>query len=647
MYGRASESITGLAEHVSGAVKSGKKRSAIKLPLPSGFSLPLVVGVRQKLFRPTWEVAINGSEIACELCRRDVGALKSAGTSTSALAHVLRQIALIVSACECVPAASSRIDVEAETAPRPVALARHTPLRINVLSQDSSAVAAGLNSPGPTTVIKIRSASSDNSPARNTGDARVLQECAPSFAYGLASGVRVGVTLTQYVCELMARHCGESNQHGREVGGILVGYSHEVATGESNKAIETVTTDIIPVKSSDSSGAHLRLDESDWLYVQQLFDTKYTTQGKVRVGWYHTHPTQGVFFSNMDVDAHTVFRQPHQFALVIDPRQMEAGLFYWKDYASLLLAGPLRFMLVSRAGETSRVGTTAMGEPPRLLFLSPQRVVVFALAVAVAGWMLVWEASSARQLTLSQASLTALVIFAGLRLWNGGFFHPKSTDDFARGHGKTVGTRFAWETLASTTRERLKGRRVAAFAVLLLTLISLGVILYSRYYGDQPKQSQSATRSEVQPHTTSAPQMAVPGTLPPQRISLSEGLMDGREIRTLKVESSAVEVTYIALPGEDERRRWELLGQAKDEKAFLAAAFKLNLLAKQATPELKTLQVALGMAEVDGYWGQDTREALLRKAAELRGSGRVLSLNLGGRDVSIMFVRGVRQDALP
>lgn len=647
MYGRASESITRLAEQVSVAVKSGKKRSAIKLPLPSGSSLPLMVGVRQKLFRLTWEVAINSSEAACDLCRRDVGALGSARTGISALAHVLRQVVMIVSACECLPAASSRINDDAKTVPRPATLAEHPPLRINILSQDSSATVANSTSPAPMTVIKIKSASSDNSPARNAGDAGGSQACAPAFTYRLASGVRLGMTLTPHVCELMARHCSESNRHGREVGGILVGYSHEVAVAESNQTIETVTTDIIPIKSSDSSGAHLRLDESDWLYVQQLFDTKYTAEGKVRVGWYHTHPTQGVFFSNLDVDAHTVFRQPHQFALVIDPRQMEAGVFYWKDYASLLLAGPLRFMLVSRAGETSRVGTTAMGEPPRLLFLSSHRVVLFALAVAVAGCVLFWEVSPERRITLSQASLTALVIFAGLRLWNGGFFHTKSTGNFARGHGRTAGARFASETLVLTTRERLKGRCVATSAVALLILISLSIILYSRYYSDQPTQLPTATSSEVQPRAASAPQRTVPATPPPQRISLSEGLRDGRATRTLKVESSADEVTYIASPGEDGRWKWELIGQTKDEKAFLAAAFKLNLRANQAMPELKTLQVALGMAEADGYWGRDTREALLRKAAELRGSGRLLPLNLGGRDVSIMFVDGGRQDALP
>ena len=57
---------------------------------------------------------------------------------------------------------------------------------------------------------------------------------------------------------------------------------------------------------------------------------RFTPEGKCRLGWYHTHPSQGIFFSGQDRDAHTVFQRAH-LTLVIDPRVVEPGLFYWLD----------------------------------------------------------------------------------------------------------------------------------------------------------------------------------------------------------------------------------------------------------------------------------------------------------------------------
>jgi hypothetical protein len=100
---------------------------------------------------------------------------------------------------------------------------------------------------------------------------------------------------------------------------------------------------------------------------------KYSPVGKCRVGWYHTHPTQGIFFSGLDKDAHTIFRQPYQFALVIDPRSMDAGLFYWQDAERHRLGGPVLFSL--RPGGR-RVRNLASADPP------PRGTNWFALAGA-------------------------------------------------------------------------------------------------------------------------------------------------------------------------------------------------------------------------------------------------------------------------
>jgi len=53
---------------------------------------------------------------------------------------------------------------------------------------------------------------------------------------------------------------------------------------------------------------------------------------KVIVGWYHTHPGWTIFLSEWDLFIHrSFFKDPWQFALVIDPSLDRAGFFVWKD----------------------------------------------------------------------------------------------------------------------------------------------------------------------------------------------------------------------------------------------------------------------------------------------------------------------------
>jgi proteasome lid subunit RPN8/RPN11 len=260
---------------------------------------------------------------------------------------------------------------------------------------------------------------------------------APEIAYDLPNGYRVMVVLAREVCEALIEHARESNQHGREIGGVLAGYKHETARGgePAGKSCLVIATDIIPVSSHDASGAHVRLDEEAWVAINDRFDSTFTPQGKVRLGWYHTHPTQGIFFSNLDLDAHTVFTSPHQFALVIDPRTMDAGLFYWDDYGQRRLAGPVRFSLrrerdwtdYSRAQPApgTAEATESAPKPPERGPLDGWRVTLFGMAavLAVAGtyWL---TGGPLLHPTPELACVLALTGVVGLRLWGAGVFHP-------------------------------------------------------------------------------------------------------------------------------------------------------------------------------------------------------------------------------
>jgi proteasome lid subunit RPN8/RPN11 len=634
MSRRFSDNVTWVVEEVSRQVEGGVKRLEVTLPLPSGPALLLAVRVREQFSRRTWELALP-SDGPCRLCRRNVEALRTEGASPRELARLIYRAADVVASCECAAAARGHIGGERRGEPRPTP----PPRRINVLPQVPAAYAD--TAPQATAgVIKIKPASPVSSPSRRADDVGEAREGAPSFTYSLSSGVVVGVTLTNQVCHLLVRHCDESNRHGREVGGVIAGYSFEAEAAGGRKNIQTVATDIIPVESSDSSGAHLCLSESDWLYVQRQFDEKYSAQGKVRVGWYHTHPTQSVFFSNMDADAHTVFRQQHQFALVVDPRKMEAGLFYWMDYEKLLHAGPLRFMLEARAEGASpwaRSLTHTGAGRAHPGSLSPWRLGLFAGGAAAT--LLVWTVTTVRLPALDEVNVIALGLLAGLRLWNGGFFHPAQTG-VSDGRSGGAGLRESLAAYAAAARDRLGGRSLVALAGVPL---ALGAVLYLLNRQPAPRgggtRDTTATQQQATGEVPSVPGDAAQPKQPTHLFLVSDRIVDGKATRTLAAAGPrAAKVTYVAAPPQNGRARWD--APKKSESSFFRTVFGWEVEWEQSTAEQKVFQSALGMAEGDGFWGPETRTAFLSKAVELRDSGGLLVFKLGRDDVRVRFLDG-------
>jgi proteasome lid subunit RPN8/RPN11 len=159
--------------------------------------------------------------------------------------------------------------------------------------------------------------------------------------------VEATVTIAGYACDSLRVHCDAINSRGREVGGILVGYQWRM-TDNSTQAHHVFLSDVIAIPPLDNSRGHLSFGELEWRDAERELAHRHAPQGKVKVGWYHTHPYQGIFFSAQDETAHRMFRLAYHFALVVDPRFMEAGLFYWKRTNRRTLNGPIRFALGRR-----------------------------------------------------------------------------------------------------------------------------------------------------------------------------------------------------------------------------------------------------------------------------------------------------------
>jgi proteasome lid subunit RPN8/RPN11 len=174
---------------------------------------------------------------------------------------------------------------------------------------------------------------------------RSYADSVPEISYELRSGSRVMTTICGRACRALAEHCGESNLHGHEVGGILVGTLHQRQNEDEHWNFILSITDLIPIRSFDSSSAHINFTEEDWIAAECELRRRYAPEGKCLTGWYHTHPLQGIFFSLQDRRAHEIFPRPYQCALVVDPRTMEAGLFYWSSYEERVVGGPICFAL--------------------------------------------------------------------------------------------------------------------------------------------------------------------------------------------------------------------------------------------------------------------------------------------------------------
>jgi proteasome lid subunit RPN8/RPN11 len=215
--------------------------------------------------------------------------------------------------------------------PQTIRASAERPKRVRVLKSDGAekSTAAAAN---------VRILSSCYSPPKS--DSPVTTQ----LSYELDSRETVTVRMHASACHGLVRHCEQSSRHGYEVAGVLAGYRHE-SSGANGIQYCLDVTDVLPIESQDRSGSHIRVDEKSWGCVERMLLELNGSQEKCKLAWYHTHPTQGIFFSRGDWESHLLFARPYQFALVVDPSSMTAGLFHWSNYDRRLQGGPVCFSL--------------------------------------------------------------------------------------------------------------------------------------------------------------------------------------------------------------------------------------------------------------------------------------------------------------
>ncbi len=146
-----------------------------------------------------------------------------------------------------------------------------------------------------------------------------------------AAGEDVVIVLSQLALRQISAHSNSNLDY--EVGGAILGRafrSNGQAFVEVRAAIPAVTADHGPV--------HFTFTADAWSQLHKDRNENYPDLDIV--GWFHTHPDLGVFYSSDDVVVHSAaFTLPWHIGMVIDPIRKEAGFFGWKEGVLEAFAG--------------------------------------------------------------------------------------------------------------------------------------------------------------------------------------------------------------------------------------------------------------------------------------------------------------------
>jgi proteasome lid subunit RPN8/RPN11 len=142
--------------------------------------------------------------------------------------------------------------------------------------------------------------------------------------------------------------------HGRsnletELGGALLGH---VYRSDGETFVEIVAA--LPATSHDHGPVHFTFTADAWSQLHVDRERRYPEL--TIVGWFHTHPDLGVFFSADDVVVHSAaFVLPWHVALVVDPVRDEGCFFAWQTQTSEreIVPSPGFFELLDETAETA------------------------------------------------------------------------------------------------------------------------------------------------------------------------------------------------------------------------------------------------------------------------------------------------------
>jgi proteasome lid subunit RPN8/RPN11 len=128
---------------------------------------------------------------------------------------------------------------------------------------------------------------------------------------------------------VMARIMAHLQERNIEMGGLLLGNVHDGLSGGSDFTVNVM--DFARSVDFDGTSVSLRMDPDVWERARAQTGQKATV-----IGWYHSHPNLGVFFSGTDRKTQRdFFNQPHSLGLVVDPIRLQEKWFIGPDSIEL------------------------------------------------------------------------------------------------------------------------------------------------------------------------------------------------------------------------------------------------------------------------------------------------------------------------
>jgi proteasome lid subunit RPN8/RPN11 len=145
------------------------------------------------------------------------------------------------------------------------------------------------------------------------------------LAYEVPAPIDLPVFLDRRTADAIERHA--LTDTSVELGGILLGKECvDTATGQPFVWI----TQSLEAKHYANTQASFTYTHDSWEEITRERDQLHPDCDIV--GWYHTHPSFGIFLSHHDVFIHQhFFAQPLQVAYVVDPINQTRGFFQWRD----------------------------------------------------------------------------------------------------------------------------------------------------------------------------------------------------------------------------------------------------------------------------------------------------------------------------
>ena len=111
----------------------------------------------------------------------------------------------------------------------------------------------------------------------------------------------------------------------REVGGLLIGPQ---PIKQTNGRYLTSVTDVIYAFHTKSSLGEITFTADSWAQMTDERISRFPNMATV--GWFHSHPDFGVFYSNWDISLHAgFFSFSFMLGLVLDPVRKQLDFFAW------------------------------------------------------------------------------------------------------------------------------------------------------------------------------------------------------------------------------------------------------------------------------------------------------------------------------